>query len=234
MDLVNRIWSCFLQAMEYNPLAQGNHGIGQNHSQSQYNIQVNDTLSDLDKKNAEDMILIAIECLYEVKIYDFTVFNPVNFQLISMCEFAMPYFPDSLPLYSWLVKMYSKLGLASLVTELAERFPMIDENNFERLGAARFSVYADFGFGQNLEDLITEYKNFYKDKINENKNNIVTSFLNRDFDKIHPLMKKNEKLTSAGFQHAISLAHTVLQIHKFEIDPLRMHTVFNKQFEHID
>lgn len=79
IDLVNRIWSCFLQAMEYNSLVQGNHGVGQNHSQGQHNIQVDDTLSDLDKKNAEDMVLIAIECLYEVKIYDFTVFNPINF-----------------------------------------------------------------------------------------------------------------------------------------------------------
>ena len=116
-----------------------------------------------------------------------------------MCEFALPYFPDSLPIHTWLVKMYSKLGLASLVTELSEKMPVIEEENFERLGAARFSVYTDFGFGQNLEDLIAEYRSFYKDKINDNKNNIVTSFLNRDFDKIHPLMKKNEKLSSAGF-----------------------------------
>ena len=79
LDLVNRIWSCFLQAMEYNPLVQGNHGVGQNHSQHVHNVQVNDTLTDLDKKNAEDMVLVAIECLYEVKIYDFSVFNPVNF-----------------------------------------------------------------------------------------------------------------------------------------------------------
>jgi len=64
-----------------------------------------------------------------------------------MCEFAMPYFPESLPLYSWLVKIYSKLGLASLVTELAEKFPYVDESNHERLGAARFSVYTDYGFG---------------------------------------------------------------------------------------
>ena len=38
----------------------------------------------------------------------------------------------------------------------------------------------------------------------------------------------------AGFQHAISLAHTILQVHKFETSPNKMHQVFNKQFDHID
>lgn len=47
---------------------------------------------------------------------------------------------------------------------------------------------------QNLDELIQEYKDFYRDKINENKNNIVTSFLQKDFDAIRPLMLKNEKL----------------------------------------
>ena len=65
--------------MEYHPLAQSSHGIGANHSQHSGNITINETLSDLDKKNAEDMVLIALEALYEVKMYDFTVMNPVNF-----------------------------------------------------------------------------------------------------------------------------------------------------------
>lgn len=46
----------------------------------------------------------------------------------------------------------------------------------------------------DLEKLIVEYKDYYRDKINENKNNIVTDFVSRDFDDIHPLMKKNETL----------------------------------------
>jgi len=184
------------------------------------------------------MVTIALECLYEVKIYDFTVLNPVTFQLIAMCEFALAYFPDSVPIHAILIRVYAKLGLASLVTELSERFPTAtqpdQEENFERLGAYRYSVYTDFGLGQNLEDLIQQYKDFYRDKINENKNNIVTSFLHRDFEKIRPLMLRNEKLTSSGLQHAISLGHTILHMHKFENNPLKMHQVFNKQFDHID
>jgi len=178
------------------------------------------------------MVHIALDCLYEIKIYDYTVLNPINFQIITMSEFALLYLPESVPIYSILIKMYAKLGLATLVTDLSERFPTPQtpeqDQNFERLGAYRFSVYTDFGRGQNLEDLIRLYQDFYRDKINENKNNIVTGFLHRDFDKIKPLMKKNEKLSSSGFQHAIQLAHTVLQIHQYENNSVKMHQVFNK------
>ena len=38
LDLVNRIWGCFLQTMEYHPQASSSVGIGVNHSQHQYNI----------------------------------------------------------------------------------------------------------------------------------------------------------------------------------------------------
>jgi len=38
LDLVNRIFSCFLQAMEYHPMAQSSNGVGANHSQHANNI----------------------------------------------------------------------------------------------------------------------------------------------------------------------------------------------------
>ena len=93
LDLVNRIYSCFLQAMEFDPRSSTSVGVGVNHSQQQYNIQVTENLTDLDRKNAEDMVIIAIECLYEVKIYDWSVLNPINLQIVSMAEFALQYFP---------------------------------------------------------------------------------------------------------------------------------------------
>lgn len=79
-------------------------------------------LTDLDCKNAEDVAIIALECLYEIKIYDFSVLNPINFVIISMCEFALQYFPKSIPIHAMLIKMYSKLGFASLVGGLSELF----------------------------------------------------------------------------------------------------------------
>jgi len=36
-------------------------------------------MSELDETNAEDLLIIAIETLYEVKMYDFTILNPINF-----------------------------------------------------------------------------------------------------------------------------------------------------------
>ena len=52
-------------------------------------MDVDVNLSELDMKNAEDCVIIAVEVLYEVHMYDTTVFNPINFQLITMCEFAL-------------------------------------------------------------------------------------------------------------------------------------------------
>ena len=70
------------------------------------------------------------------------------------------------------------------MTDLVEKFPYVNDLNTERLGAARFSVYSDFGMNDALDELISQYKDFYRDKINENKNTIVHSFLQRDFEKI--------------------------------------------------
>jgi hypothetical protein len=38
-----------------------------------------------------------------------------------------------------------------------------------------------------MSELIGHFKDFYKDKVNENKNKIVTSFLHKDFENIHSL-----------------------------------------------
>jgi len=48
-------------------------------------------------------------------------------------------------------------------------------------------VFSDFGYEKSMTDLISHFKDFYKDKVNENKNKIVTSFLHKDFENIHLL-----------------------------------------------
>ena len=35
-------------------------------------------LTELDQKNAEDILIIALETIYEIKLYDWTMLNPVN------------------------------------------------------------------------------------------------------------------------------------------------------------
>ena len=233
LDLVNRIYSSFLQAMEYHPQASGSSGIiGANH----YGIQTEENLSPLDRQNAEDMVIIAVECLYEIKIYDWTVFNPINFQIITMCEHALHYFSESTAIFSWLLKMYIKMGLTSLATDLCRAFPLQESDTlgFERLGAQRFSVYSSFGMHDDLAELIEQYQDFYKNKFNENTDNIIELYKSCDFVNIRPLMLKNEKLNIAGFQHALSLARTMQQLQRDVTSRVKIEHVLNKEFDHID
>ena len=67
--------------------------MGLNHSLSDSSLEPTEFLTELDLRNAEDMVIIAIELLYEIKIYDFSVVNPVNYVIIAMCDFALCYFP---------------------------------------------------------------------------------------------------------------------------------------------
>ena len=106
------------------------------------------------------------------------------------------------------MKLYAKLGMMNLVHEYAGMLNFSeeeDELNYQRLGAAKLSIFSDFGMQDHLEDLMSEYKDFYRDRINENKNAIVTGFLERDFDNIWSLMQDNEKKAREGFHHTIQL-----------------------------
>ena len=72
-----------------------------------------DELNVVDLKNAEDILLIAIELQYETKLYDWSILNPINFNMISMLEFGCKYFPESEKIANWLIKLYVKLGMVS-------------------------------------------------------------------------------------------------------------------------
>ena len=85
--------------------------------------------------------------------------------------------------------MYSKLGLATKITNISKMMYFdSDDQNFERLGAARLSVYTDYGMQDQLEALIAEFQNYYRDRVNDNKNDIVRAFADRDLEVINPLM----------------------------------------------
>jgi len=77
-------------------------------------------LTDVDHNNLQDMVLIAVELLYEIKQYDWTVLNPINFIMISLLEFGLTKYPENKSMRVWLIKMYAKLGLAKNVNELSE------------------------------------------------------------------------------------------------------------------
>ena len=146
--LVNTLFATFLQAMEYHPYSQLPSGAGLMHGNT-HEVVPENLLTELDKKNAEDILIIAIETIYELKVYDWTVLNPINFILITMLEHGIQYFPGSLRIKQWMIKVYSKLGLASKITQIAKKANIDpDDKNFERIGAARFSVYSDFGMSE--------------------------------------------------------------------------------------
>ena len=120
--------------------------------------------------------------------------------LITMLEHAVHYYPTSVRVRSWQIKMYSKLGLATKITNISKMLYLApDEKNFERLGAARLSVYTDYGMSDQLGALITDFEEHYRDGVNANKNRIVTAFAERDFEAVNPLMEKNDKLQRSGF-----------------------------------
>ena len=55
--------------------------------------------------------------------------------------------------------MYAKLGLSSLVTQMCEEFPdVLNDQDKERLAAFKYSVYTDFGMENDLEELISSYR----------------------------------------------------------------------------
>ena len=104
--------------------------------------------------------------------------------MITMLEHAQPYYErESVRISQWLIKLYGKLGMMKLVQQNASnlKFKGKDDLNYMRLGAAKLSYFTDFGIHENLEDLLSEYKDFFRDRVNENKNSIVTSFIDRDF-----------------------------------------------------
>ena len=102
------------------------------------------------------------------------------------------------------------------------------------MGAVRFSLYTDYGFEPDLAELVENYTDYYRDKVNENKNSIVKSFLMRDFDKIHPIMQQNDKVMTAPFQRTIGVGQTMCQINNNIEDVPSIHTVFNTNFSHIE
>ena len=85
---INTLFGFFLQAMEYHEASHSAHGAGLMHDNSNQPVPEL-MLNDLDRKNAEDILIIAVETTYEIKLYDWTMVNPVNSILITMLEHGL-------------------------------------------------------------------------------------------------------------------------------------------------
>lgn len=52
--------------------------------------------------------------------------NPNNFKMIIILEFALKRSPANKTFCAWLIKIYSKLGLTSLVTEYTKMIAKVE------------------------------------------------------------------------------------------------------------
>jgi hypothetical protein len=189
------IYSIFLQAMENHPSVLSTVGVAQIHS-TQYNTSLaasRSTLSALDLLNAEEILLIAVLEIEEIKVYDSAVLQPFNMVMVAMLEHALQYYPESMRIQNKLIKIYTKLGLPSLVNQRAKGItprPNTDVNtakkDYQRLSASRFSVASSFGKPGQLEELATDGHTLFSNRLIEYKNTIVNAYHSRDFEKIYP------------------------------------------------
>jgi len=85
------IYSIFLQAMENHPSVLSTVGVALIHS-TQHNTSLaasRSTLSALDLLNAEEVLLIAVLEIEEIKVYDSAVLQPYNMVMVAMLEHAL-------------------------------------------------------------------------------------------------------------------------------------------------
>ena len=122
-------------------------------------------LTNYDRDNLDDLIVVAAELLYEVKIYEWSVLNPVTFILVSILELAIGRTRNNTnaSLKIWLMKILGKLGLSSRFTGVSTKVEFkgtedksfdlknIDFKNFEKFGALKYSHYQTYGVERELD-----------------------------------------------------------------------------------
>ncbi len=147
-----------------------------------------DKLSDNDKSNLDDLIIIAAELLYSIKIYEWSVLNSINFILISLLELAVSKSPQNNTLRIWLMKILAKLGLASRFTGVAQNVKGYEDEDFEKLGALKYSHFQAYGTERELENTCQRYEKYYSEASIKNKSELVNGFKNRDFEELNGLL----------------------------------------------
>jgi hypothetical protein len=65
-------------------------------------------------------VTIAIELLNEIRQFDPSVLNPINFMMATLLELAIKRSGSNKTFCAWILKIYCKLGLTSLVTDVSK------------------------------------------------------------------------------------------------------------------
>ena len=171
-----------------------------------------------------------IEILNEIKQYEPSVLNPINFIQINILEYALKRSPQHKTFTAWLMKIYSKLGMISIVTELSKSIQKVDQSDYEKLGCIRYSLYSEYGVDKELEQVCRQYKRHYELNFNENKNKVVQCFKEREFDKINDILAKNDTMNSSYFLTCSEIGLIYTQIYRNATNAQNLHNIFNRQF----
>ena len=209
--IVNEIFETYLQAMAQNPK--------------------NVTL--VDKKNFNDIIVIAYLILKESNVYDFSVLNPFNYYAIVMLETARKNSPTNRDFNLILLELYDKLGCSSKMLEIFNSFHPKEED-YEKLGYLKFSHLSEFGISKGLEATCKQYTTFYDRKLTENKNRVITCFQNKEFDTISELLSKNESMQNSYFMSCTHLTLLFMNLFKNGNNPHIISGVFSKDFQYLN
>ena len=193
-----------------------------------------DALSDNDRVNLDDVIVVAAELLYEVKIYEWSVLNPVNFMLISMLELAIGRSPANATLRIWLMRVLGKLGLSSRFTGISSNVKGLADQNFEKFGALKYSHYQAFGVERDLDLTCQRYEKYYTEALAKNKNSLVSGFRNRDFQDLNDLLARNEHLESSFFQTVVQMSRLHYEISRNTTSQTTIQKALNRKQEFLN
>ena len=106
----------------------------------------------------DDLVVIAVELLNEIKLYDSSVLNPINYMMISLLEYAVQQTKNPRSFLAWLLKLYDKLGMTSKVDDISKLLlEHAQSEDYERIGCLKYSHYAEFGQLTELELLCKQY-----------------------------------------------------------------------------
>ena len=122
------------------------------------------------------MIIICCEILYSMKIYDWSVLNPINFMMMTLLDKGIANSPDNSSLKLWSMKVSQKLGLTSSFTKTSITVKNLDKKQFEKFGALKYSHFQLYGAERELDATSLRYEKFYSEIMQDNKKTLVNGF----------------------------------------------------------
>jgi hypothetical protein len=98
-------------------------------------------------------MLIAVEILHSIKIFEQSVLNPINFMKISILEYALKQSPSNNNIRLWMMKIYDKLGLNHRFNQIASSIKGFSNTDYEKFGALKYSHCHDLGVSKDMETI---------------------------------------------------------------------------------